>query len=72
MSSGGDVLRPRRPLLRASPVLGLLIRGQTVPERVGGGDPGRTVRRGGDRQGAGLPSAPTGRVGSNPRGYNQK
>lgn len=60
MSSGGDVLRSRRPVLRAPPVAGVPPLGQAVPERVGGGDPGRTVRRGGDRPRAGLQAGPTG------------
>lgn len=59
MSSGGDVLCFCRSLLRASPTV--FLRGQTVPERVGSGDPGRAVRCGGDRQRAGLRTGPTGR-----------
>lgn len=61
MSSSGDVLCFRYPLLRGSPVAGGFLRGQTVPERVGSGDPGRAGGGRGDRQGAGLPAGPTGR-----------
>ena len=61
MSSSGDVLCPRRPLLRGPPLAGVLLQGQAVPERVGSGDPGRAGCCGGDRPGAGLPAGPTGR-----------
>lgn len=61
MSSSGDVLCFCHPLLRASPVPGVLLQGQAVPERVGSGDSRRTGCCGGDRQRAGLPAGPTGR-----------
>lgn len=61
MSPSGDVLCFCHPLLRGSPLAGVRLRGQAVPERVGCGDPRRTGRCGGDRQGAGLPAGPTGR-----------
>lgn len=61
MSSSGDVLCPRRPLLRGPPLAGVLLQGQAVPERVGSGDPGRAGRCGGDRPRAGLPAGPTGK-----------
>ena len=60
MSSSGDVLCCFAPVLRAAPVAGLSPDGQTVPERVGSGDPGRTVCCRGHRQGAGLQARPTG------------
>ncbi len=61
MSPSGDVLCFCHPLLRASPVAGVLLQGQAVPERVGSGDPEWTGRCRGDRQRAGLPAGPTGR-----------
>lgn len=61
MWSSGDVLCVHRPLLLAVRLSGVVLRGQAVPKRVGCGDPRRTVRRRGHRQGAGLPAGPTGR-----------
>lgn len=65
MPSSGAAVCVGRPLLRAPRRSGLPVRGQTVPERVGRGDPRRDVRRRGHRQGAGLRSGPTGEAPTN-------
>lgn len=62
MSPGGDVLCPRRARFRAPGLAGVLLRGQAVPERVGGGDTGGTGGRGGGGQRAGVRTGPTGKL----------
>lgn len=65
MSSSGDVLCFCHPLLRGSPVAGVRVQGQTVPERVGSGDTRRTGGCGGGGKRTGLRPAPTGKSNNN-------